>query len=284
MGAFLFSGPSGVGKTEAAKQLALSLGIEFVRFDMSEYQERHSVSKFIGSPPGYVGYSDGSAGSGLLINALEKSPHCVLLFDEIEKAHPDVYNIFLQMMDRGVVTGSQGKSASARNAVVIYTSNLGARDMERAAVGFGSTERTNEDTKAINNYFTPEFRNRLDGIIKFNKLSKQNMGRIVDKFIGQLNELSSKKGVNIVVDPAAKDWLIDNGFDPKMGARPLSRVINENIKKPLSREMLFDKLKRGGAVMVKLVDGKISFEYLETVDADDGDLDLSTSVNDGVNA
>lgn len=284
MGAFLFSGPSGVGKTEAAKQLALSLGIEFVRFDMSEYQERHSVSKFIGSPPGYVGYSDGSAGSGLLINALEKSPHCVLLFDEIEKAHPDVYNIFLQMMDRGVVTGSQGKSVSARNAVVIFTSNLGARDMERPAVGFGSTERTNEDTKAINNYFTPEFRNRLDAIIKFNKLTKQNMGRIVDKFIGQLNELSSKKGVNIVIDPAAKDWLIDNGFDPKMGARPLARVINENIKKPLSREMLFGKLKRGGAVMVKLVDGKISFDYLESIDPDDGDLDLSTSVNDGVDA
>lgn len=285
MGAFLFSGPSGVGKTEAAKQLALSLGIEFVRFDMSEYQERHSVSKFIGSPPGYVGYSDGSAGSGLLINALEKNPHCVLLFDEIEKAHPDVYNIFLQMMDRGVVTGSQGKSASARNAVVIFTSNLGARDAERAAVGFGSTEKTNEDTKAINSYFTPEFRNRLDAIIRFNKLSKANMGRIVDKFIGHLNDLSSKKGVSIVVDSSAKDWLIDTGFDPKMGARPLARVINENIKKPLSREMLFGKLKRGGAVMVKLVDGKISFDYMESADrGDDGDLDLSANINDGVDA
>lgn len=285
LGAFLFSGPSGVGKTEAAKQLALSLGIEFVRFDMSEYQERHSVSKFIGSPPGYVGYSDGSAGSGLLINALEKNPHCVLLFDEIEKAHPDVYNIFLQMMDRGVVTGSQGKSASARNAVVIFTSNLGARDAERAAVGFGSTEKVNEDTKAINSYFTPEFRNRLDAIIRFNKLSKANMGRIVDKFIGHLNELSSKKGVSIVIDPSAKDWLIDTGFDPKMGARPLARVINENIKKPLSREMLFGKLKRGGAVMVKLVDGKISFDYMESVDrGDDGDLDLSANINDGVDA
>lgn len=284
MGSFLFSGPSGVGKTEAAKQLALSLGIEFVRFDMSEYQERHSVSKFIGSPPGYVGYSDGSAGSGLLINTLEKHPHCVLLFDEIEKAHPDVYNIFLQMMDRGMVTGSQGKTASARNAVVIFTSNLGARDMERAAVGFGSTERTNEDTKAINNYFTPEFRNRLDGIIKFDKLSKSNMGRIVDKFIGQLNDLSSKKGVNIVVDPAAKEWLIETGFDPKMGARPLARVINENIKKPLSREMLFGKLKRGGAVMVKLADGKIAFDYMEAADPGDGDLDLPANINNGVDA
>lgn len=285
MGAFLFSGPSGVGKTEAAKQLALSLGIEFVRFDMSEYQEKHSVSKFIGSPPGYVGYSDGSAGSGLLINALEKSPHCVLLFDEIEKAHPDVYNIFLQMMDRGVVTGSQGKSASARNAVVIFTSNLGARDSERAAVGFGNTEKTNEDTKAINSYFTPEFRNRLDAIVRFNKLSKQNMGRIVDKFIGQLNDLSSKKGVSIVIDPAVKDWLIEKGFDPKMGARPLSRVINDSIKKPLSKEMLFGKLKNGGAVLVKLLDEKISFEFMESADPeDDGDLDLPARINDGVDA
>lgn len=262
MGAFLFSGPSGVGKTEAAKQLALTLGIEFVRFDMSEYQERHSVSKFIGSPPGYVGYGDGSAGSGLLVNTLEKTPHCVLLFDEIEKAHPDVYNIFLQMMDRGVVTGSQGKTVSARNAVVIFTSNLGAAAMEKELIGFGNTQTRDDDTKAINTFFTPEFRNRLDAIIKFNKLSKDNMGRIVDKFIGQLNELSAKKRVNIVLDTAAKEWLVEKGFDPKMGARPLARIIAENIKKPLSREMLFGKLKDGGAVTVTVADDKLSFDYM----------------------
>lgn len=262
MGAFLFSGPSGVGKTEAAKQLALTLGIEFVRFDMSEFQERHSVSKFIGSPPGYVGYGDGSAGSGLLVNTLEKTPHCVLLFDEIEKAHPDVYNIFLQMMDRGVVTGSQGKTVSARNAVVIFTSNLGAAAMEKDLIGFGNTQTRDDDTKAINTFFTPEFRNRLDAIIKFNKLSKDNMGRIVDKFIGQLNELSAKKRVNIVVDAVAKEWLIDKGFDPKMGARPLARIIAENIKKPLSREMLFGRLKDGGAVTVSVTDNKLTFDYM----------------------
>ncbi len=268
MGAFLFSGPSGVGKTEAAKQLALTLGIEFVRFDMSEYQERHSVSKFIGSPPGYVGYGDGSAGSGLLVNTLEKTPHCVLLFDEIEKAHPDVYNIFLQMMDRGIVTGSQGKSVSARNAIVIFTSNLGAAAMEKDLIGFGNTQTRDDDTKAINTFFTPEFRNRLDAIIKFNRLSKDNMGRIVDKFIGQLNELSSKKRVNIVLDPAAKEWLVEKGFDPKMGARPLARVIADHIKKPLSREMLFGTLKNGGAVTVKVSDNKLMFDYMMSNDID----------------
>lgn len=281
LGAFLFTGPSGVGKTEAAKQLANSLGIEFVRFDMSEYQERHSISKFIGSPPGYVGYSDGAAGSGLLINTLEKSPHCVLLFDEIEKAHSDVYNIFLQMMDRGVITGSQGKSASARNAVVIFTSNLGAAEMEKDLIGFGNVSQRTEDTKAVNTFFTPEFRNRLDAIIRFNKLTKENMGRIVDKFLGQLNDLSSSKGVSIMIDNAAKDWLIEKGFDPKMGARPLARVIAETIKKPLSREMLFGKLKNGGAVMVKLNNDKLEFDYIESVVTP---IALIESRIDGVNA
>lgn len=275
LGAFLFTGPSGVGKTEAAKQLANSLGIDFIRFDMSEYQERHSVSKFIGSPPGYVGYGDGSAGSGLLINNLEKSPHCVLLFDEIEKANQDVYNIFLQMMDRGIVTSSNGKSVSARNAVIIYTSNLGAAEMEKELIGFtAKTEFRDEDTKAVNTFFTPEFRNRLDGIIRFNKLSKENMNRIVDKFIGQLNELSSKKSVNIVIDSSVKEWLIEKGFDKNMGARPLARVINENIKKPLSREMLFGKLKNGGAVTVRLKENKLDFEYLESAIEEISNVDI----------
>lgn len=283
VGAFLFSGPSGVGKTEVAKQLAKIMAVEFVRFDMSEFQERHSVSKLIGSPPGYVGYSDGSAGSGLLINTLEKHPHCVLLFDEIEKAHPDVYNIFLQVMDNGMISGQNGKVVSARNAIVIFTSNLGAADSERAAIGFGSTERVGEDTKAITEFFRPEFRNRLDGIIRFNKLTKENMQRIIEKFISQMNELSRKKNVNIVLDQPAKDWLINKGFDRNMGARPLSRVIQENIKKPLAKEMLFGKLKNGGAVMVHAKDGKLEFQYMESPEASDpGDFEMPDTIIDGV--
>jgi len=263
IGSFLFSGPSGVGKTEVAKQLAKSLGIHFTKFDMSEFQERHTVSKFLGSPPGYVGYSDGGAGGGLLINELETHPHCVLLFDEIEKAHPDVYNVFLAMMDSGTVTGSQGKSASARNAIVIFTSNLGAADMEKDRIGFGSENALrDEDTQAINRYFTPEFRNRLDAIVRFGSLAKENMEHIVDKFINQMNELSAKKNVNIICDPAAKQWLIDKGFDKKMGARPLSRVIAENVKKPISKEILFGKLKNGGAVMITVKDSQLVFDYL----------------------
>lgn len=284
IGSFLFSGPSGVGKTEVAKQLAKCLNVEFIRFDMSEFQEKHSVSKLIGSPPGYVGYSDGSAGSGILINALEKSPYSVLLFDEIEKAHPDVYNIFLQVMDNGMITGQNGKTASARNAIIIFTSNLGAAAMEKSAIGFGSTEKNDEDTKAINSYFTPEFRNRLDGVIRFNKLTKDNMNRIIDKFISHLNDLSGKKRVNIVLDGAAKEWLIDKGFDKNMGARPLARVITENIKKPLAKEILFGKLKNGGAVVVHLKDGKLDFEFMENADSPDSDdFGLTGIVTDEVN-
>ena len=266
VGSFLFSGPSGVGKTEVAKQLAKSLGVHFTRFDMSEFQERHTVSKFIGSPPGYVGYGDGGAGGGMLINELETHPHCVLLFDEIEKAHPDVYNIFLAMMDHGTVTSSQGKAASARNAIVIFTSNLGAAAMEKELIGFTKDDNRDEDTQAINKFFTPEFRNRLDAIIKFSKLTKDNMDSIVDKFITELNILSNSKHVNIVCDPAAKQWLIDKGFDKNMGARPLTRVITDNIKKPLSREMLFGKLRYGGAVMITAKDDKLEFEYLSNPD------------------
>ena len=266
VGSFLFSGPSGVGKTEVAKQLAKSLGVHFTRFDMSEFQERHTVSKFIGSPPGYVGYGDGGAGGGMLINELETHPHCVLLFDEIEKAHPDVYNIFLAMMDHGTVTSSQGKAASARNAIVIFTSNLGAAAMEKELIGFTKDDNRDEDTQAINKFFTPEFRNRLDAIIKFNKLTKDNMDSIVDKFMTELNILSNSKHVNIVCDPAAKQWLIDKGFDKNMGARPLTRVITDNIKKPLSREMLFGKLRYGGAVMITAKDDKLEFEYLSNPD------------------
>ena len=275
VGSFLFSGPSGVGKTEVAKQLARSLGVHFTRFDMSEFQERHTVSKFIGSPPGYVGYGDGGAGGGMLINELETHPHCVLLFDEIEKAHPDVYNIFLAMMDHGMVTSSQGKSASARNAIVIFTSNLGAAEMEKELIGFTKSDNRDEDTQAINRFFTPEFRNRLDAVIKFNKLGKEQMDLIVDKFMLELNNLSKSKGVNIICDPAAKKWLIDKGFDKNMGARPLARVIADNIKKPLSREILFGKLRNGGAVMITAKDSKLEFEYLSNPEQPSDESPLS---------
>ena len=281
-GAFLFTGPTGVGKTELAKQLAKSLDIELVRFDMSEFQERHAVSKLIGSPPGYVGYSDDNAGSGILINILEKHPHCILLFDEIEKAHPDVYNVFLQVMDHGRISSQNGKVASARNAMIIFTSNLGAADMERNSIGFGSLEKTDADKEAVNAYFTPEFRNRLDGVIRFNKLSKENMNKVIDKFIGQMNELSGKKKVNIVLNAAAREWLIEKGFDRNMGARPLARVIQEHIKKPLAKEMLFGKLKDGGAVTVYVEDDKIKFNYIDTADLTDPD-DIDLLVKDGAN-
>lgn len=262
--AFLFTGPTGVGKTEIAKQLAESLGIDFFRFDMSEFQERHTVSKFIGSPPGYVGYGDGQAGNGVLINALEKSPHCVILCDEIEKAHPDIVSIFLQIMDNGIISGQSGKEASARNAYLIFTSNLGAAAMEKPRIGFGDSERTGEDTEAVKQWFAPEFRNRLDSVIMFNRLSKENMSKILDKFISQLNDLTASKNVSIVFDDESKAWLIDKGFDRLMGARPLARVIAENVKKPLSREMLFGRLKNGGGVMFSIKDGKLVFDVIET--------------------
>lgn len=263
-GAFLFTGPTGVGKTEVAKQLAEQLGIEFVRFDMSEFQEKHTVSKFIGSPPGYVGYGDGATGSGLLINTLQKHPHCVVLCDEIEKAHPDIVSIFLQVMDNAKISGQSGGVADASNAFLIFTSNLGAAAMEKPVIGFGNPERQDEDREAVKNWFAPEFRNRLDAVIIFNKLSKDNMSKVLDKFINQLNLLVNQKNVQIGFDADAKQWLIDKGFDRNMGARPLGRVIHENVKKPLSRELLFGKLKNGGAAMFTVKDDKLHYEVLES--------------------
>jgi ATP-dependent Clp protease ATP-binding subunit ClpA len=263
-GAFLFSGPTGVGKTEIAKQLASVLGIDFVRFDMSEFQEKHTVSKFIGSPPGYVGYGDGQAGSGVLINALEKNPHCVILCDEIEKAHPDIVSIFLQIMDNGMISSQNGKTASARHSFLIFTSNLGAALMEKPAVGFGNLERDGEDKEEVKKWFSPEFRNRLDGIIMFNRLSIENMKLILDKFIIQLNQLTKSKNVDIVFNKDAKQWLIEHGFDRNMGARPLARVITDYVKKPLSREILFGKLKTGGSIIFTVEDNKLKYEVLNT--------------------
>lgn len=240
--AFLFTGPTGVGKTELCKQLAQYLGVKLLRYDMSEFQERHSVAKLIGAPPGYVGFEDSEMAGGKLLNDVEKDPHAVLLLDEIEKAHPDVANVMLQIMDNGYLSGSNGKHVDMRNVILIMTSNLGAADMEKNAVGFGSLVREGEDDKAIENFFPPEFRNRLDAIVKFNKLDKENMLLIVDKFIGELNTLMLEK--NILVKPTlkAKEYLLDKGWNPKMGARPLSRVISEKIKTPLAQKILFDDI------------------------------------------
>jgi len=261
LGSFLFAGPTGVGKTQIAKQLAATLGIKFIRFDMSEYQEKHSLSKLIGSPPGYVGYSDGGAGSGLLINEIQKNPHCVLLFDEIEKSHPDISNLFLQLMDDGTLTSSDGKSVTFRHAYVIFTTNLGAQDMEKNRIGFTNNDSSHLGTEAINKFFAPEFRNRLDSIITFNKLKIQDMHHILNKFIKELNVLSSKKNVVITLDTLAEKHLIKLGFTENMGARPLSRVIHENIKQPLAREILFGKLKHGGEVLISESQGQLTFEY-----------------------
>jgi len=250
--------------TEIAKQLANVLGVEFVRFDMSEFQEKHSVSKFIGSPPGYVGYGDGSAGSGVIINALESHPYSIILCDEIEKAHPDIVSIFLQVMDNGMISSQSGKTASARNAFLIFTSNLGAVEMEKSSIGFGNTERDDTSETAVKQWFAPEFRNRLDSVIEFGRLSKDSMEKVLDKFIAQLNTLSNNKGVNVVFDADAKKWLIDRGFDRNMGARPLSRIIQENVKKPLSREMLFGPLKTGGSVMFSVTDDKLCYKVINT--------------------
>ena len=251
VGSFLFVGPTGVGKTEAAKQLALNMGIKLVRFDMSEFQEKHSVAKFIGSPPGYVGFEENA---GQLITSLQETPHCVLLLDEVEKAHPDVLTILLQIMDNGFITGSNGKKADARSAIIIMTSNLGAADAEKNGVGFGSLERDGDPKDAVNKFFAPEFRNRLDGVIRFGKLDKNTMTKIVKKFIDDLNSLVKDKNIHVKPNAMALAYLVDRGFDSKMGARPLQRVIDEQIKKPLSREILFGSLANGGIVELS-VDG-----------------------------
>jgi ATP-dependent Clp protease ATP-binding subunit ClpA len=251
VGSFVFMGPTGVGKTETAKQLATQLGVKLVRFDMSEYQEKHSVAKLIGSPPGYVGFEDNA---GQLITKLQEHPNCVLLLDEIEKAHPDVSQILLQIMDNGKITGSNGKEADARNCILILTTNLGAADAEKNTIGFGDTmEKEYEDT-ALKKFFAPEFRNRLDATVTFGKLSKEVMLKIVGKFLLELKHMVKDKGVAIKVTDEALDYLVDKGFDPKMGARPLQRVIDQDIKRPLSKELLFGNLKNGGTVTVKLTE------------------------------
>src|SRR3982075_1385852 len=264
IGCYLFSGPTGVGKTEVAKQLASALGVEMIRFDMSEYMERHTVSRLIGAPPGYVGFDQG----GLLTDGVDQHPHCVLLLDEIEKAHPDLFNVLLQIMDHGKLTDHNGKQVDFRNVILIMTTNAGAADMARAAYGFTRQKREGDDTDAINKMFAPEFRNRLDSIITFNHLTPEIIAKVVEKFVLQLEAQLADRDVTIELSDEASKWLIEHGYDEQMGARPMSRVIQEHIKKPLADEVLFGKLKSGGHVKVILVqeeDGarKLAFEYLD---------------------
>ena len=256
IGCYLFSGPTGVGKTEVARQLAMTMGIELTRFDMSEYMERHTVSRLLGAPPGYVGFDQG----GLLTDAIDQHPHSVLLLDEIEKAHPDLFNVLLQVMDHGKLTDHNGKSVDFRNVILIMTTNAGAADMAKPAIGFAREERVGEDEEAINRMFSPEFRNRLDAVIGFSSLPPEVVHRVVDKFIMELEGQLADRNVTIELDAEALDWVADKGYDPKFGARPLARVIQENIKKPLAEELLFGKLSKGGIVRVVLDEGKLGFE------------------------
>jgi ATP-dependent Clp protease ATP-binding subunit ClpA len=257
IGSYLFSGPTGVGKTEVARQLSMTLGVELVRFDMSEYMERHTVSRLIGAPPGYVGFDQG----GLLTDAIDQQPHAVLLLDEIEKAHPDLFNILLQVMDHGKLTDNNGKGVDFRNVVLIMTTNAGAAEMAKPAIGFERDERVGDDKEAIEKMFSPEFRNRLDAVIPFSSLTPDVMSRVVDKFIIELETQLADRSVTIELTDDARELLAKKGFDKTFGARPLGRVIQELIKQPLSEELLFGKLEKGGVVVVRTEDGKLTFDF-----------------------
>ena len=263
VGTFLFLGPTGTGKTEFAKLLSEYLGMTLLRYDMSEYQEKHSASKLIGAPPGYVGYDDSNLSGGLLVSDIEKHPNAVILFDEVEKAHPDVMNVFLQLLDEGTITGSSGKKANARNTIIIMTSNLGAADNEKNTIGFGKElQKTGEDDKAYKDFFRPEFRNRLDSVVKFSKLNDMSMRKIVSKFVSELNDQLLERNLKLRLTESAIDYIIKEGFDAKMGARPLARKINELIKVPVSKKIIFEKVNSDSVIVVDYIDNKLVFDML----------------------
>jgi ATP-dependent Clp protease ATP-binding subunit ClpA len=256
IGSFLFTGPTGVGKTEVTRQLARILGMELLRFDMSEYMERHTVSRLIGAPPGYVGFDQG----GLLTEQINKHPHAVLLLDEIEKAHPDVFNLLLQVMDHGTLTDNNGRKADFRNVVLVMTTNAGAEETSRRSIGFTEQNHATDGMEALKRYFTPEFRNRLDTIVQFGPLNEETILNVVDKFIFELEQQLDEKKVALTIDQDARRWLAETGYDPKMGARPMARIIQQHIKKPLANELLFGDLLGGGSVRVFIQNGQVAFE------------------------
>ncbi|MDH3546528.1 MAG: AAA family ATPase, partial [Gammaproteobacteria bacterium] len=246
IGSFLFAGPTGVGKTEVTRQLAMCMGVELIRFDMSEYMERHTVSRLIGAPPGYVGYDQG----GLMTEAVTKNPHAVLLLDEIEKAHPEVFNLLLQVMDHGTLTDNNGRKADFRNVIVVMTTNAGAQEMSRASIGFTQQDHSSDGMEIIRKQFSPEFRNRLDAIIQFSALDTVSVKRVVDKLVVELEAKLGTNNVTLELDEAAREWIAERGYDEKMGARPMARIIQEHIKRPLAEELLFGSLADGGHVRI----------------------------------
>jgi ATP-dependent Clp protease ATP-binding subunit ClpA len=259
IGSFLLVGPTGTGKTESAKQLAIALESKLIRFDMSEYQERHSVSKLIGAPPGYVGHAEGKMGQGQLLTSVEENPNCVLLLDEVEKAAPEVLQILLQVMDDGRLTGATGKTTDFTNVVLLMTSNLGAADAEKLKIGFGKNTKVDTDVAAVKSFFTPEFRNRIDAVIRFNKLDKSVVAKIVNRLQDEINEQLKDKNIEIKLDKTALDYFVEEGYEPTMGARPLKRLFENELKKPLSKRILFEDMKNL-EVTVKLVDGEVNIE------------------------
>ena len=272
IGSYLFAGPTGVGKTEVSRQLAKLLGVELVRFDMSEYMERHTVSRLIGAPPGYIGFDQG----GLLTEAVSKHPHCVLLLDEIEKAHPDVFNLLLQVMDHGTLTDNNGRKADFRNVILIMTSNAGAQELSRTSIGFATQDNSTDGMEVLKRVFTPEFRNRLDSIIQFAALDPEIIRTVVDKFLVELQVQLDDKKVTIHVDDAAIDWFVENGYDKAMGARPMLRLVQNKIKKPLAEDILFGKLVNGGEVNVSVQDNDIH------LDIESGDASSKAEADSGV--
>jgi ATP-dependent Clp protease ATP-binding subunit ClpA len=261
IGSFLFAGPTGVGKTEVTRQLAQAMGIELIRFDMSEYMERHTVSRLIGAPPGYVGFDQG----GLLTEEITKHPHAVLLLDEIEKAHPDVFNLLLQVMDHGTLTDTNGRKTDFRNVIIVMTTNTGASEISRPSIGFKEQDHSTDSGEAIRKTFSPEFRNRLDAVINFQSLTAGTITHVVDKFLLELEVQLESKGVTIDVSGEAREWLAKHGYDKAMGARPMARIIQENIKKPLANELLFGKLANGGHVRITVENDEVNFEIDELV-------------------